>query len=113
MVMSCLVVHLHFAPQEGDYKGVLEDLSRMLDAEGAPAVPDCDKCVAPVAENKAAADQAAAEKNAVAEKKAVAKKKAHKDPVAAKPAPACPPPSPPLPPPLSPPDAMWGIAVRK
>ena len=49
MVMSCLVVHLHFGPQEGDYKGVLEDLSRMLDAEGAPAVPDCDKCVAPVA----------------------------------------------------------------
>jgi hypothetical protein len=49
MVMSCLVVHLHFGPQKGDFKGVLEDLSRMLDAEGAPAVPDCDKCVAPVA----------------------------------------------------------------
>ena len=55
MVMSCLVVHLHFGPQKGDYKGFLEDLSRMLDAEGAPAVPDCDKCVAPVAEKIVAA----------------------------------------------------------
>ena len=55
MVMSCLVVHLHFRLQKGDYKGFLEDLSRMLDAEGAPAVPDCDKCVAPVAEKIVAA----------------------------------------------------------